>query len=67
MDSFKNHHDIVRYEESFFVFDAAIFIPVNCSNEARGTYSRFSGVGLNHKHLQLQPYRLFKIPLRLLM
>ena len=41
---------IVRNEGSFFVSDAAIFIPVKCSNEARRTYSGFSGVGLNNKH-----------------
>ena len=32
---------------------AAVFIPVKCCNEARGTYSGFSGADLNHKHLQL--------------
>ena len=31
----------------------SVFIPVKCSNEARRTYSGFSGADLNNKHLQL--------------
>ena len=40
---------------------------VTCCNEARWTYSGFTGADLNNKHLQLKPYILFKTPPRLLM
>ena len=36
-----------------WLLQQSVFIPVKCSNEARGTYSGFSSADLNNKHFQL--------------
>ena len=41
-----------KKEVSLCLMQQSVFILVKCSNKARGTYSGFSGVHLNHKHLQ---------------
>ena len=48
------NHDIFRKGKFLlWLMKQSVFIPINGSYEERGTYSGFSGAGLNHKHLQL--------------